>query len=188
MTKIITLLWIDKSPYSWLWKPVNKGKLLLALKERLLGKHFPKQYGGPIQEGRTNEETIKQAIWTKVTVSHLFRDHIRIRLHDRVHSFSIGEGHNLRTSWERRAYLENIPGFWDTCAEAVLRLVGSMESIESLKTFERFETTDPLLLTEPLRLDSDSEWTKSIWPIPQKWICWLMTSIITQAHHRFQLK
>jgi hypothetical protein len=25
-----------------------------------------------------------------------------------------------------------------------------------------------LLLTEPLRLDSDSEWTKSIWPIPQK--------------------
>jgi hypothetical protein len=43
-------------------KPVNKGKLLLALKERLLGKHFPNQYGGPTQEGRTNEETIKQAI------------------------------------------------------------------------------------------------------------------------------
>jgi hypothetical protein len=45
-----------------------------------------------------------------------------------------------------------------------------------------------LLVTEPLRLDSDSEWTKSIWPIPEKRICWLMTSIITQAHHRFQLK
>jgi hypothetical protein len=41
---------------------VDKGKLLLALKEIPLGKHFPNRYGGPIQEGRTTEETIKQAI------------------------------------------------------------------------------------------------------------------------------
>jgi hypothetical protein len=44
---------------------VNKGKLLLALKERLLGKHFPNQYGGPIQEGRTTEENNKTSNMNK---------------------------------------------------------------------------------------------------------------------------